>query len=424
MKKLIQLITQYPTALTALLCFLFIFSPFKPKPFGDGEYHIGTIELINFICNGFQGTVRVDKGLLTLVYYTIPYSFAYVFHNELDYYFFGVLFNGVITCLAVKYLFLSFKTMGFSTKSKFTAIVILCVLPIPIYYSMGIWSEPASFFAVCIMIYLWVKIVIKKSDSIFDFIMLAFSVIMLIGVRPNLFLFGLFFLLYIISFGKFKWLNKLVFMMFFVGIIGCLYFAEQALDPNFGKFKKEEFCRQLVRSRYELRDEPFNWLPQHSPQISYSSDYINYLSKIKEFDAICAINNLDKTTYYVKWAVKDILNNPVLTIKQYFLKFFQSQSFIISPLMKSDKSSFSKIGIHLYINAINWILIFFSISSIFIMIKEKKTALLVPFLFLWISALLYVFIFHSEQRYLFPIRPVLIFMFAYGINYYESNRFI
>ncbi|NTV84658.1 MAG: hypothetical protein HGA23_10220 [Bacteroidales bacterium] len=38
------------------------------------------------------------------------------------------------------------------------------------------------------------------------------------------------------------------------------------------------------------------------------------------------------------------------------LKFFQSQSFIISPLMKSNKSNFVKWSIHIYINAINYLL--------------------------------------------------------------------
>jgi hypothetical protein len=421
MKRIIHFVTQYPAAITALLFLLFYFLPFKPKPFGDGEYHIGTIQLIDFVFNGFQGNVRVDKGLFTLFYYFIPYSLAYVFHSDSVYYFFGILFNAAITCWAIKYLFSSFKIMGFSTMTKFWTIVVLSIFPIHIYYSMGIWAEPASFFAVCVFIYLWVKIVIGKSKSVFDFVVLAFSVVMLIGLRPNLFLFGLLFLLYVLA-GKFSWRNKIVFVLFFAGIFSFMFIAEKALDPHFGTFKKEEFCRQLVRSRYELRDEPFNWLPQHRPHISYSSDYLNYLSRIKEFDSICAANNLDKTTYYIKWVVNDIVDNPVLTLKQYGLKFFQSQSFIVSPLMKSNKSAFVKFGIHLYINAVNWVLIFVSIISIFVMIKEKKVELLLPLLFLWASSLLYVFVFHSEQRYMFPARPVLLFLFTYFINYYYDKK--
>ena len=113
MKRLFNFIIKYPAAITALVCFVFYFLPFKPKPFGDGEYHEGTIQLIDFILNGFQGSVRVDKGLFTLFYYLIPYSLASVFHNDAVYYLFGVIFNSFILCLSVRYIFKSFDLMHF-----------------------------------------------------------------------------------------------------------------------------------------------------------------------------------------------------------------------------------------------------------------------------------------------------------------------
>jgi len=98
---------------------------------------------------------------------------------------FCILFNTAITGLAVKYLFLSSEILKFSLKAKFGILLILTVFPIQMYYFIGIWAELAYFFVVLFFMYFWTKIVLAKSDSIFDFVKLAFSVILLTGVRPK-----------------------------------------------------------------------------------------------------------------------------------------------------------------------------------------------------------------------------------------------
>ena len=417
MKRIFNFITKYPVAITALVCFVFYFLPFKPKPFGDGEYHEGTIQLIDFILNGFQGSVRVDKGLFTLFYYIVPYSLAYVFHNDAVYYLFGVVFNSVILCLSIHYLFKSLHLMNFSTKSKFWTVLVLNLFPIHVYYGFGILAETGSFFAVCLFVYFWVKITIGKSYFFADFILLAFSIGMLIGFRPNLFPFVFLFLVYFLIL-KLENKYKVVFISTLFGILLFLTSAERRLSATDGDFKKEIFRKQLLWSRFELRDEPFNWLPQHGQDEFVSSDYLNNLLKRRELDSICELQKLDKTAYYIDWVADDILTHPLLTLRQYSLKFFQSQSFIISPLMKSNKSNWIKYGIHFYINSINYVLIFSSIFGVFLLIKIRTYRLLIPFLFLWFWSLLYVFVFHSEQRYMFPMRPVLVFLFAFTINTY------
>ena len=417
MKKIINFSTKNPVLITALVCFLFYFLPFKPKPFGDGEYHEGTIQLIQYILNGFQGDVRVDKGLFTLFYYLIPYSIAFVFHNDTIYYLFGVIFNCIITCWAINYLFKSFDLLHFSNKSKSWSICILTLFPIHVYYSMGILAEAGSFFAVCVMVYLIVKITFTPSNSKMDCFLLAFSVVILIGFRPNLLPFSFLFLIYFLIL-KTNWTHKFVFVSTLVVFMLVLTFTEKTLSNNDGEFKKYEFRKQLLWSRFELREEPFNWLPQHGMDGFQSADYLNNLAKRQELDSICDANKWDKTNYFVRWVVNDIVENPVLTLRQYSMKFFQSQSFIISPLMKSNRSNFVKWGVHIYINSINYVLIFFSIATVVILLRQKKYAFVLPFLLLWGWSLCYVFMFHSEQRYLYPVRPVVVFLFAFFVNYY------
>jgi hypothetical protein len=421
MKRIIDFVTKHPVAITAVVCFVFYFLPFKPKPFGDGEYHEGTIQLIHYILNGFQGDVRVDKGLFTLFYYFIPYAAVFYFKKQMLFYLSGVIFNGIMICWGVNYLFKSFAILHFSEKSKFWTVVVLNLFPIHIYYAMGILAEAGSFFVVCLLVYLWVKITAAQLSRTIDFILLAISIVMLVGFRPNLAPFAVLFLVYLMVL-KINLPYKLIFVTSLILLMVLLSFAEKGLSNSNGEFKKEVFRKQLLWSRYELRDEPFNWLPQDGQKEFATSDYLNNLAKRDELDSICEAQNLDKTSYYIHWVVNDIVQNPLLTLRQYGLKFFQSQTFVVSPMMKYNKSNLVKWSIHIYINVINYILVFFSMAAIVVLWRQKKYQILIPLLLLWSWSLLYVFIFHSEQRYMFPMRPVLLFLFAYFVNYYFNGN--
>jgi hypothetical protein len=419
-KRIIDFVAKHPVAITALVCFLFYFLPFKPKIFGDGEYHEGTIQLIQYVLNGFQGDVRVDKGLFTLFYYFIPYAAVFYFKKQMLFYLSGVVFNSVMICLGIHYLYKSFDVLHFSDKSKFWALVVLNLFPIHVYYAMGILAEAGSFFAVCLLVYLWVKITTDKLSTTIDFVLLALTIAVLIGFRPNLLPFAILFLIYLLVL-KINLQYKLIFATTLISLMALLSFAEKALSKSEGEFKKEVFRKQLLWSRYELRDDPWNWLPQDGQKEFATSDYLHNLEKRDELDSICEATNLDKTEYYIHWVVNDIFQNPLLTLRQYGLKFFQSQTFVISPLMKYNKSNFVKWSIHIYINLINYVLVFFSMAAIVVLWRQKKFQLMMPFLLLWGCSLVYVFIFHSEARYMFPMRPVLLFLFAYFVNYYEEK---
>ena len=414
MIQLRSFLVRYPFLCTLLLGLLFYVLPFKPKPFGDGEYHEGTIQLLDYILAGFQGPIRVDKGLVTLLYYALPYSFVHSLHLASAYYLSGVVFNVLVTALAMHLLFKTFAQLQFSGSAQFWPLLFLCVFPIPLYYAMGILAEPAAFFAVAWFVYAWVFFVQKNNQSKMV-VQLALSLVLLVGTRPNLLPFVAVFLLYFWTYSSAWQLKvKCTGIVFFVFL--ALHFFEGSVNSVSPDFKSTVFRNQLVWSRFELRDEPFNWLPQHGQDAFASKDYLNNLKKRQELDSICEAQQLDKTTYFIQWVKQDILSHPLLTLRQYFFKFFQSQSFVISPLMKSEKSPLLKWGIHIYINAVNYALLFGAIWGLWMLFKEKNYALFFPFLFLWGWSLLYVFVFHSEQRYLFPLRAVQFFLLAYTVE--------
>lgn len=415
MNKIIKRISNYPVLITVISCTVFFFLPFKPKPFGDGEYHEGTINLIEFILNNFNGNVRVDKGLFTLFYYLLPYSLVYYFKSSALFYVAGAIFNCLATCIAVKYIFKTFDIIGFAAKTKFFIIALLSLFPIHIYYSYGVLAEPAAFLIVALLVYFWVKIVYYKAFSSKNLFILALLTVALIGVRPNLLPFSILFIL-LIAFVDINLKSKIIYISTLLCCAFLLFSAEKAINNTDGEFKKKIFRQQILWSRFELRDEPFNWLPQHGQDEFASDDYLNNLKKRAELDSIIETNNFDPTSYYLKYVLTDIVENPALTLRQYSLKFFQAQSFVITPLMKSKKSSIIKFGIHIFINSINLTLILSSIIGIYLLYKSNQLVLLMPLLLLWGWSILYILIFHSEQRYMFPSRPVLIFLSAFTFD--------
>lgn len=419
MKRLIDFAVKNPVMITALLCVVFYFLPFKPKPFGDGQFHIGTQQLIDFFLNGFHGNINIDKGFLTLFCYLIPYAIVYAFRDNHLFFISGVVFNCLFICLSVFYLFKAFTILKFTDKAKFYVLVLMSLFPIHIYYAMGIIGEAFGFFASSLLIYFWAKHYAGIAQKA-DYFRLALSLVLLYGIKPNMLPFVFVMTLYVLVL-KVPKVNKIYFAVG-MALVPVFILVERSLDNSNFEFKNRVFRQQLLWSRFELRDEPFNWMPQHGQDKFASNDYRNNLKKRNELDSICIANNYDRTAYYVQWVKNDILSNPGLTLRQYSLKFFQAQSFIISPLMKSNKSKTIKYGIHIYINAINYILVLVGLLAMVRLFLRKEYQLFFPFLLFWGWGLLYVFVFHSEQRYMFPLRPVLLFLLAYWLTNYRFTK--
>lgn len=419
MKRLIDFAVKNPVMITALLCVVFYFLPFKPKPFGDGQFHIGTQQLIDFLLNGFHGNINIDKGFLTLFCYLIPYAIVYAFRDNHLFFISGVVFNCLFICLSVFYLFKAFTILKFTDKAKFYVLVLMSLFPIHIYYAMGIIGEAFGFFASSLLIYFWTKHYAGVAQKA-DYFRLALSLVLLYGIKPNMLPFVFVMTLYVLVL-KIPKASKIYFAVG-MALVPVFILVERSLDNSNFEFKNRVFRQQLLWSRFELRDEPFNWMPQHGQDKFASNDYRNNLKKRNELDSICIANNYDRTAYYVQWVKNDILSNPGLTLRQYSLKFFQAQSFIISPLMKSNKSKTIKYGIHIYINAINYILVLVGLLAMVRLFLRKEYQLFFPFLLFWGWGLLYVFVFHSEQRYMFPLRPVLLFLLAYWLTNYRFTK--
>lgn len=408
--------------LTFLLCILFYFLPFKPKPFGDGEYHQGTLQLLQFIRHGFSGEVEVTKGLFTLIYYLVPYSFASIFNTEKAYLLFGLVYNWIAVSAAVGVLFKLFREQGFSIRLQWFVFLLLNLFPIHVYYSMGILAETAAFLLSSLFVYFLVTIYHGKKDSYLHYIGLSLSLALFISVRPNFMPYALLFLP-LVFFMKKPSTYRSIAAGVFVSAICLLVMSERKLDHTDAEFKKFQLVKGFVWSRYELRDEPFNWLPQHGMDAFASSDYKNNIKKRVELMQLCKEQHLDLQEYAFHWMINDIQQHPGLFLRQTILKYVQSQTFVVTPLMKSKKSSVLKWGVHIYINLLNYILLLSVFYSVWLWWKQKQAySFFLPLLLFYATAFITIFFLHSEQRYVFPTRPEVLVMFAFGVHAWSQSR--
>lgn len=408
--------------ITFLLCVLFYALPFKPKPYGDGEYHRGTLQLIDFIKNGFHGEVEVTKGLFTLLYYLIPYSFLQFFKSQKILWLGALVWNWLCVSWGVQLLFRSLRNLLVSDRILFGLFVLINLFPIHIYYSMGILSESAAFLLSSAFVYYLSELYHREVLPPTVPILLSVSLACFISVRPNFLPFAPLFLIAVPMMPVMLRMKGKIVLSFFMGL-GMLVLLEKKMDHSDAEFKKFQLVKGFVWSRYELRNEPFNWLPQHGMDEYASEDYKNNLRKRVEIMQRCKEQHLDMQKEAFHWMMNDIKEHPGLFLHQCMLKYFQSQTFIITPLMKSHKSIWLKWGIHIYINLVNYLLLIGFFFSLWVYFKRKRNPKIFGLLFLfYATAFVTIFFLHSEQRYVFPTRPVLVYMMAYSMHLYFISK--
>jgi hypothetical protein len=419
MNRIYNFLSRNTGILTFLLCLVFYILPFKPKPFGDGEYHRGTLQLLDYISHGFTGQVEVSKGFFTLLYYAIPYSLTAWLGNQKILLLAGLLFNWLAVSYGVQRLLGALREAGLTPKLCAGVFVLMNLFPIHIYYSMGILSEAPAFLLVSLFVgWLYRVYQTPASESTWKpFLYCGIFLALFISVRPNFLPFVVPFFI-VVLFRNWNWKQKGMLIGSVFIPLTVFFLIEKKLDNTDAEFKKFQLVKGFVWSRYELRDEPFNWLPQHGMDAYASLDYKNNLKKRVELLNYCKANNLDLQKHAFDWMWNDIKSHPGLFLRQTFLKYFQSQTFVVTPLMKSKKPALLKWGIHIYINVVNYILLFTVLYSLVIYFRNRsELAVFVPLFLFYATAFITIFFLHSEQRYVFPTRPATLFML--GLTWYH-----
>lgn len=407
---------------TFLISICLFNSSLRPKAYGDGEYYEGA----KYIVSGQFDNLEVQKGLITTLYYVPPIFIAGVEKNENCHLKYAIIWNQIINIISLAILFFATKNR-YGHKTGILVILLSFLLPIHIYYGMGIIAEPAAYFFVSIAYLGWSKCSLSSGVNQYT-ILLIVGLSLLLNVRQNFqVLIGILFIPAILSLiidnikpFRYKYWSLFVSVALLSISLNLLTYK---FDIEKGQFKSFIIKISLVMSRYQLRDEPFNWIFWEKELRKGSVDYENYEITLRNFRNNCG-EDLQGCNFnsFLTWWSQDILSNKLITLRQCSMKVLQSYSFLSSKLLLSGWNiNYKFILIHIFINLVNY-----TVLILFIMFLINNRSQIISNWIYWgmlIAPYLWIICLFSESRYVFPARPLVFIGAAVFLSNMHNNFF-
>lgn len=400
--------------------------PFKAKPFGDSNSFFDESKNLAFYLKGSTSfeSVTLTKAPAPVFIYTPVFLLTSDNPSNNDLWYRGVAVNFILITISLMLIYRSVLNF-FDKKIGLIAFFLFFLFPIHFYYVFGITAEVPAFFASAIIVYSWSKIH-SNSIKIYNWILFGFGLWLLIMCRPNtLLILVLGFLVLLYSYLKrrdfYSEFGRKLFLT--ITLCGVVCFSTLQLTKLFNSGKKvnnQEWLFYYVahQGRYQFREEPLDFRFWDDSKRSDSKDYINWKAKAEDLEKNIQNTGKSTTEVYKEYLINDIIQNPFITIRQFFVKSFFGQVYIVNSItpQKFHLGPFSGPFFYwLFLFAVNFINILIIVGLFMFLFKTKN---LIKFWPLW-SILLALIIFHGmmymEPRYMYPARPAIFILGAAGL---------
>lgn len=415
---------NYIIVLLSILFFLIVVNlPFRAKSFGDLDFHQEARNIAGWIHGSVSGdVVKISKAPGPVLFYTAPYLLAGKNADDATLWKFGVGWNFLWLTIALL-LLKDTATLLFSFREGWMVVCLTMLLPVHLYYGIGILAETLAFVGVAFFIYGTARIFERNTIDKAGIAAIVGGIVALCSARPNsLLLLGLIpMILLFFYFRKDKagmttairgywsaWLVSVLAMFL-------LFILIRQLPGYSNKANQESyFIFVMHQGRFQFRTETWDWRFWDDEIRADSKDYQAWQQSSQLLHSSMAQTGKSIQTVYGKWVLEDILEHPSVVIKQFFVKilfghFLQISSvspdnFKLGPLQ-------GKTGYYLIIGSINIFNLFILLCAIISFLKYFRTK---RFLLLIIAPWLALIVFHGlvymEQRYLFPARPIILLL--------------
>ena len=391
--------------LVAVTMFL---SPIKAKRFGDLDFHIETKAVVSYLWGDSSfSEISVTRAPGPILFYAIPYFLAGPNPDDSTIYYISILWTNIIHLILVIVIMDSLKYSG-SPKTWIITFLLLMVVPLQIYYSLGILAESCAFTGVCLLIYGHIEYSQKKLR--YNILIYSLGLVLLFLSRPTSLLTIPILIIWLILYNKF-YQNKIVadyFIAIIISIIIVLLatFVVIKIKNNRETLKQQQYLTYVMHhGRFQFRTEIFDWRFWDNENRSNSQDYIDWKrSKEKITHKYKSSKSNDsKAKFYLKWILKDIVDIPGITLKQFFVRILYGNTLQFSSVEVNNPIIYW--GMHIILNIINLIII---VPAYYLLVKNYRRLLPISapvFALLFFHGLIYM-----EQRYLFPVRLILIYI--------------
>ncbi|QOD61501.1 glycosyltransferase family 39 protein [Polaribacter haliotis] len=410
----------------SLLVMLIVLNlPFKAKPFGDITFHKESKNLALFIKGEIDyKEVTITKAPGPIFFYTPVYLLVPKNATDNLYWKFAVVFTFLIVILCMLLIF-RIGSSFFSKEIGLLSIILFFLFPIHFYYSLGILAEVPAFFSMTILLFGWTLISNSKQTKKGWTLFIVGSMFLILN-RPNTILF-IPISAFVVFYTYFK--NKEFYRKFGLKIIlsliaiGGLSFTVLQVSKSVTGSKSEKKQEELLyyvahQGRFEFREEPLDFRFWESDIRPDSKDYQNWIKSTKELNAIVANTPRTYKEVYRDFLINDFLEHPFLFTRQFFVKCFYGQIYIINSI-KPEKFNLlffkGRIGYTIFLFLINIVNIIILLGVFIFLFREKNKIKYWLYFSIIVALLIFHGITYMEPRYLFPSRVAIYLISAAGL---------
>lgn len=400
--------------------------PFKAKIFGDWTFHAEAKQITEWVWGRAPLTsVTLTKAPGPSLFYAVPYVFAGPGNDDVYYWRWAVVWNTLWSILSIWLICRAALTLFGDISIARVAWVSAFIVPMHIYYSIGVLAEIMAFSG-CAFILYGISVFFRQTGTAENggSISIILGILFLVSARPNSALLLPCFLLIV----WFLWRNasrtlKLRLFEFLkipllVGtiLLTTLSLGLRSLPGNQQQPLQESYLIYVMHhGRFQFRKEPWDWRFWENSIRPDSEDYQDWEESklsLKE-----QIDNRHETMFqvYSNWLIKDFFEHPLNFFKQALIRllfghYLQINSADVSRFTIGPVSGYYVFwGVHFIVNLFNLTLITAAIVGFFRTYRKIPEILLmiVP----WLSLIIFHAFTYMEHRYIFPVRP-LILLFA------------
>lgn len=400
--------------------------PFKAKPFGDEYSFFDESKNLAFYLKGtldFE-KVTITKAPAPILIYTPVFLLTPENPSNDDLWYRGVALNFILITVSLMLIYRT-TVCFFNHKVGLLSFLLFFAFPIHFYYVFGITAEVPAFFASSLVIFSWSKIYFNSTKTL-NYLFFGFAIWLLIMCRPNtLLILVLGFLVLLYSYFKRKdFFNEFglkLFLTFIVCGVTCFSTLKLVNMFNSGKqvFNQEGLFYYVAhQGRYQFREEPLDfrfWDDEIRPD---SEDYKNWKIKANDLELYRLKSGKSNSEVYKEYLINDIIENPLITIRQFLVKSIFGQVYIVNSItpQKFHIGPFKgTICYWIFIFSVNLVNILILIGTLVFLYKTKDLIKFWPLWTMVLALLLFHGMMYMEPRYMFPARVCLYVMSAAGL---------
>lgn len=400
-------------AAAALMFAGFALTPFRPSKFGDRNFHVEAKRLSAAIRGAVpMADFRISKAPGPVFYFTVPYLFVAPGSPEEDFWRAAVLWSAICVCLAMVLLRRTGEEIG-GPRLGWIALALALFPPFVVYYSFGILSEPPAFIAAVLIGYGWVRWLKRRERPVltWSWWLTWGGVAFLLLCRPNALFLVVAAALCALGFLRSREAirrSAAIFILSGLAVPLATTLGSVLLVRALGGgWQERNLAHVVMQSRFQFRDEPWDWRYWQKRYREGSRDHAAFLAT--EERLMKQAGGSDKAFVDLEWdwIRKDVASHPFLS-----LRMIAVRALALNLVWANNNPDFSlnaarrnpvSVGFHLVLNLIyNGVLVL----AILYLLKNRRAipwtwALWAP----WLALFLFHVLTYVEPRYLIPGRP-------------------